>query len=414
MTDPGDIISTSYPPFTSAASAVSSLYVHIPFCERKCLYCDFYSIETTALIGEFLVALHREIDLSSELGRGTTFRTVFLGGGTPSLLTPQQMGALLSHVHDRFAIAPDAEITVETNPGTVDGEKLAAYRSLGVNRLSIGIQSFDPRELEFLSRIHDRDQAIRCVHAAREAGFGDFSIDLIYALPGQTRAQWTANLDQAMALEPPHVSAYGLIVEDGTPLAHMVEAKQVSPAPAEREAELYELTMAYLDARGYEHYEVSNYARPGHRSAHNFNYWTHGRYLGFGPSAHSFWHGSGGTPAARRWWNIRHLAEYIRRLERGEMPVAAREEVGGRELLTERVFLGLRSDGVDLEAFDADFGPVFLQSRRGMIGDLVGEGLAILRGGRLCLTPRGYLLCDEVCVRLLGGPTQQCPNLEVG
>jgi oxygen-independent coproporphyrinogen-3 oxidase len=397
------------PPFTSPASAVSSLYVHIPFCERKCLYCDFYSIETTTLIGDFLVALHREIDMTAALGRGTTFRTLFLGGGTPSLLTPEQMERLFAHLHDRFVIAPDAEVTVETNPGTVDGGKLAAYRSLGVNRLSIGIQSFDARELEFLSRIHDRDEAIRCVHAARDAGFEDFSIDLIYALPGQTREQWKANLDQAAALDPPHISAYGLIVEDGTPLAHMVAAKQVSPAPAEREAELYEMTMAYFDARGYEHYEVSNYARPGHRSAHNFNYWTHGRYLGFGPSAHSFWHGGEKTPAASRWWNIRHLAEYTRRLDRGESPVVSREEIGERELLTERVFLGLRSDGLELGVLEADFGRSFVRTRKGMIADLVGEGLATLSDQRLRLTPRGYLLCDEVCVRLLGGPAQPGP-----
>jgi oxygen-independent coproporphyrinogen III oxidase len=395
-------------------SAMSSLYIHIPFCERKCLYCDFYSIETTSLIGGFLGALRKEIDLLSELAKETVFGTVFLGGGTPSLLTPAQMESLFSHLHDRFAIAADAEVTVEANPGTVNTAKLSAYRSLGVNRLSIGIQSFDPAELEFLSRIHDRGEAIRCVSAAREAGFENFSIDLIYALPGQTREAWGKNLDQAAALEPPHISAYGLIVEDGTPLARMVATRQVSPAPLEREAELYEMTMAYLEHRGYEHYEVSNYARPSGRSLHNYNYWMHGRYIGLGPSAHSFWPAAADGRNARRWWNVRDIAEYIRRLERMESPVFSTEVIGEEELLTERVFLGLRADGLDLPSLESDFGPAFTRTKRRMIDDLVAEGLAVLEHRRLRLTARGYLVCDEVCVRLLGATAPGAGHGHIG
>ena len=350
---------------------------------------------------DFLSALWNELDSYAGFGKGTVFGTVFLGGGTPSLLTPAQMEGILSHLHRRFAIAGDAEITVETNPGTATEEKLEAYRALGVNRLSIGVQSFDPRELEFLSRIHTREQALECVSSARKAGFENFSIDLIYALPGQTRARWMKNLEQAVGLAPPHLSAYGLIVEDGTPLARMVAAKQVSPAPTDLEAGLYEATMEYLDARGYEHYEVSNYAQPGYRSVHNYNYWTHGRYLGFGPSAHSFWHEGEQGDSAKRWWNIRSLSGYCQRLLHGESPRVSDEVLGTPELLTERVFLGLRSDGLDLAGLETDFGVLFGAQEKGLIDDLLRGGLATVREGKLRLSSRGYLVCDEICVRLL-------------
>jgi oxygen-independent coproporphyrinogen III oxidase len=378
-------------PHAAVSPPFDSLYVHIPFCERKCVYCDFYSIEATEMMERFLRVLEREIAMEAARGEGTVFRTIFFGGGTPSLMTPSQLESVLGRLRACFTVAPDAEITVETNPGTVTPGRLAAYLALGVNRLSIGIQSFDPAELQFLTRIHDRDAAIRCVEAAREAGFASFSIDLIYALPEQSPARWLSNLRQALALEPPHLSAYGLIVEDGTPLAKMVAARQVSPAPAEREAELYTMTMEILEEHGYEHYEVSNYAKPGHRSLHNLNYWKGGRYIGFGPSAHSFWHPGGGTPA-RRWWNVRDLTTYMRRVEAGASPVVSGEALGSSELLTERVFLGLRSDGLDLSGTAVD---------ERLVGLLVQEGLVTLANGVMRLTRRGFPVCDEIAIRVL-------------
>ncbi len=376
-----------------------SLYLHIPFCEKKCVYCDFYSLETPSLMGDFLDALHNEIDLYGALARGRSFSTIFLGGGTPSLLLPAQLESLLDHLHTTFTIEPAAEITVETNPGTVTPEKLAAFRSLGVNRLSIGIQSFHEDELRFLTRIHDANQARQCVEWARRAGFENFSIDLMYALPGQTRERWLANLEQAMALAPLHISAYGLIVEDGTPLARMVQSKQVSPAPLEDEAELYEFTMEFMERHGYEHYEVSNYARPGFRSQHNYNYWTHESYLGFGPSAHSFWVGD--NAVARRWWNIAHLSHYCDRLRQRELPLVTEETLTKQQLMTERVFLGLRSDGIDLARYRREFGIDFAGGRSGELRDLVGANLATLNGDSLRLTSKGYLLCDEISARLI-------------
>lgn len=373
---------------------MASLYLHIPFCEKKCVYCDFYSIENSTRMEDFRAALLREIDLYAEYRATEAFETVFFGGGTPSLLSPHQLESILSHLHNTFSIQQDAEITVETNPGTVTEEKLAAYRALGVNRLSIGVQSFHEDELRFLTRIHDSSQAVRCVELARRAGFDNVSIDLIYALPGQTLARWEQTLQKAMTLQPNHISAYGLIVEDGTPLARMVQARLISPKPPDEEAEFYEFTMAFLAAHGFEQYEVSNYAQPGFRSRHNYNYWRHANYLGFGPSAHSFWKRDGRT--ARRWWNIPNLSHYCSSLESGKHPILQQESLDAAHLLEEEIFLGLRSDGVRLQTLHRQATPP-----RALIASLVDDGAAIIENGLLRLTRKGYLLCDEIAARLM-------------
>ncbi len=377
-----------------------SLYLHIPFCEKKCLYCDFYSIENFSPMDDFLKSLHKEIDLYASYGSGVTFETIFLGGGTPSLLTPSQLESILTHLHSVFVIEPDAEITVETNPGTVTDEKLRTYKSLGVNRLSIGVQSFHNDELQFLSRIHDSNQAIRCVELARAAGFENLSVDLIFSLPGQSLARWQSNLNQAVALNTEHISAYSLIVEDNTPLARLVASKQVSPNPLETEAGMYEFTMGFLADRGFEHYEVSNYAKPGFRSRHNYNYWNHENYLSFGPSAHSFWKPAGAS-SGRRWWNIASISHYCERLLEGTLPLVSEEIVQTKELMNERVFLGLRSDGLDLEQFEREFGVALTHNHGPTIQQLVNEDYATLEDHRIQLTPKGFLLCDEISGRLL-------------
>ncbi len=377
-----------------------SLYIHIPFCEKKCLYCDFYSIENRSSMDDFLAALHREIGLYQSYGEGTSFQTVFFGGGTPSLLSPGQLESILARLRSMFRIDADAEVTVEANPGTVTLEKLRAYRSLGVNRLSIGVQSFHDDELRFLSRIHSATEARQCVDLAREVGFENVSVDLIFSIPGQTVDRWQVNLREALSLHPEHISAYSLIVEDNTPLARLVASRQVSPNPLEHEAALYELTMNVLEKHGYEHYEVSNYARPGFRSRHNYNYWTHENYLGFGPSAHSFWK-EAGTLSGRRWWNSASVAVYRGRLLGQKPPLLSQEFVRTRELMNERVFLGLRSDGLDLSQFEREFNVTLPDSHHHIINHLISEKYAALDEHRLRLTPRGYLVCDEISERLL-------------
>ncbi len=377
---------------------MSSLYVHIPFCQRKCIYCDFYSIETVALMDEFLDALDSEIALSASAGKGVSFDTLFFGGGTPSLLTPAQLERVMGSLRGAFAIGAGAEITLESNPGTISAANLRDYRRLGVNRLSIGIQSFDENELRFLGRIHDAAEAACAVAQARAAGFDNVSVDLIYSLPGQTREGWDRTLSRALSLGPDHLSAYSLIVEDDTPLARMVSAKLVSPNPAEAEASLYEHTMDVMARAGFEHYEVSNYARPGSRSRHNSAYWSHDGYLGFGPSAHSFWRAKT-EDAPVRWANVSALKRYCESLRAGELPVVMREEVSPPELCNERIFLGLRSAGLDLRRLDSDFG--HSPERDSLAWALVERGAAELQAGMLRLTPSGYMLCDEIAARMM-------------
>ncbi|HSB78911.1 MAG TPA: radical SAM family heme chaperone HemW [Candidatus Methylomirabilis sp.] len=379
---------------------MASLYIHIPFCERKCLYCDFYSVEGTERAAAFLAALSQEISLRVEHTDQASYESVFFGGGTPSLLEPAEVECMLSRLHTAFQIRPDAEMTLEANPGTLTGDKLRALRDLGVNRMSIGIQSFHDPELKALGRIHDRAAAFRAVELARAAGFDNLSLDLIYSIPGQTLPRWEASLRTAVDLAPQHISAYSLIVEDGTPLARMVERGQVRTNPVGREAEMYERTMEFLGAHGYEHYEVSNYALPGFRCRHNWAYWSHENYLGFGPSAHSFWKERDGK-GGRRWWNVADLATYRDRLENGWLPVESEEDVGPHQMLDERIFLGIRTGSLDVRRLSRDFGYDFAAQRGKLMRWMVQEDLVVLEQEVLRLTPRGFLLCDEICSRLL-------------
>jgi oxygen-independent coproporphyrinogen-3 oxidase len=375
---------------------LAGLYLHIPFCEHKCIYCDFYSIEALQPIDEFVNLLKREIGLYAPYGHAETFSTVFFGGGTPSLLKPQVIGELIALLGNTFRLDPGSEITLEANPGTVDLEKLRQYRRAGVNRVSFGIQSFFDDDLRFLTRIHTGDQAIRSVRMAQAAGFDNVSLDLIFALPGQTPDRWERNLRQAVELGPRHISAYSLIVERGTPLSRMVAAKQVSPLPIESEAEMYEFTMKFLGESGYEHYEVSNYALPGYRSRHNGNYWNHTNYLGFGPSAHSFWQN-------RRWWNVANLRSYCSGICDNRLPVDGEETLTQSELFDESVMLGLRGEGINLDRLQSAYGVDLISRKASLIERLRSDALVVIDRRFLKLTDKGYLFCDEISRLLLSG-----------
>ncbi|MBI4429793.1 MAG: radical SAM family heme chaperone HemW [Ignavibacteriales bacterium] len=384
---------------------MASLYLHIPFCEHKCIYCDFYSVAPTetggnyeSLTGRFLSALRKEIDVRSADARfQVVYDTVFFGGGTPSLLSPSNIGEILETLNRNFSIRKNAEITLETNPGTVDLRKLSEFRQVGVNRISFGVQSFYEDDLRFLTRIHTSKEAVENVRNAYHAGFDNVSIDLIFSLPGQNIERWASNLRQAVALEPAHLSCYSLIVEPNTQLHRMVQAKQVSTLPAEEDANLYEFTMEYLSAQGFEQYEVSNFAKFGYRSRHNSNYWNHSNYLGFGPSAHSFWSHDEAVGCSSRWWNIANVVEYAHRLGHGHMPVQGEEQLSGQQLMEEEIFLGLRSDGIDVAGFRKKYAWDFLVHHSSTIKGLLEDNLASLSGQRLRLTSKGYLLCDEIC-----------------
>ena len=386
---------------------MASLYIHIPFCEHKCIYCDFYSIapNETASRSElptarFVDMLLREIDLQAKDERfQVPYETVFLGGGTPSLLSVDEMKIILQKVSSSFRIEPSAEITVETNPGTVNRQKLEAFSALGVNRLSIGIQSFHEDDLKFLTRIHSAGQAKACVNDARSAGFENVSVDLMFSLPSQTKDRWLSNLEQAMALDPTHISCYSLIVEPNTPLAKMVEARQISLLSTEDDASLYETTISFLARHGYEQYEVSNFAKPGRKSRHNSNYWNHTNYLGLGPSAHSFW-STGENEGPVRWWNVPSIVGYFDKLEQGVLPVSGREHLTLTQLVEEEIFLGLRSEGIDIAGFRRRYGKDLMDEHQSRVRDLIENGMAVVEDGRLRLTPKGYVVCDEICASL--------------
>lgn len=349
---------------------------------------------------QFVQCLIREIRMYAGYAEREKVETIYFGGGTPSLLSSKMLGNILDVLHAIFKINSDAEITLEANPGTVDCVKLQEFRSLGINRLSIGVQSFHQDELAFLGRIHSVEEAKQCIWWAQQAGFENISIDLIFALPQQNIERWKQTLRYSIEFGLKHISAYSLIVEQGTPLDRMVKAKLITPLPTEREAKMYEMTMAILQESGYEHYEVSNYAKPGFYSRHNSNYWNHSNYIGFGPSAHSFW---SATPIGenRRWWNVANLETYIEKLSQGQFPVAGEEQLNNRQLVDEFVMLGLRSRGIHIQSIKEKVGVDLFMRMCGFINQLVEEGLAIIEDSTFRLTDKGFLLCDAICERIL-------------
>ncbi len=376
------------------------LYIHVPFCERKCPYCDFNTYAgLQRLYAPYARALAREITLAGEALSHPPARTVFLGGGTPTVLPTELLGEILEAVRRAFALLPDAEITAEANPGTVDRARFAGLRALGVNRLSMGAQSFHDDELRFLGRIHSAEDVERAFAAARAAGFDNVNLDLIYGLPGQPVDKWRRTLAQAVALGPEHISCYALTVEAGTPLARWVEERRVSPPDDDLAADLYEEAEASLAAAGYEHYEISNWARQAeadHRAQHNLIYWRNEPYLGFGAGAHS-------SLGGRRWWNVRAPEAYIRRLESGEGVTEGEETIDETLAMGETMMLGLRlvQEGVSREAFAKRHGRDLEEVYADELQELERWGLIERSRARVRLTRRGRLLGNQVFRRFL-------------
>ncbi len=325
------------------------------------------------------------------------YDTLYLGGGTPSILPPAALARIIKTAQQTFPFDPDAEITLEANPGTVSTDSLAAVRDLGINRINIGVQSFRDDRLRFLGRIHTAREARAAVDAARRAGFENIGIDLIYGLPGETARDWGAELSAAVELTPDHLSAYLLTREPGTPLDRAWRAGRFSPIGDRRAARLLQLTHGWLDAAGYPGYEVSNFARSeASQSRHNQKYWTGAAYLGLGPAAHSF-------RGTLRRWNIRDLDRYIAVLHRGRAPVAGAERLTVTQRMIESVYLGLRMrKGWDPEPFTARFGPGPLERMAPRIDRLIDEGMARWESERLALTRRGLPVHEPIAAHLCG------------
>jgi len=380
-----------------------SLYLHIPFCHTRCHYCDFNTYAGILPLREpYVRALLKEIALAGELaqlpgGQPRRSRTIFFGGGTPSLLSVAQITRLLVACRRHFAIDADAEITLEANPGTLSPAQLVGLRAAGINRLSMGAQSFDAELLQTLGRIHTTEEITQAVHYARAAGFTSINLDFMFGLPGQTMHHWQETLDRALDLHPEHFSLYSLIIEEGTPFHTWVHEGRITPGDEDLCADMYEYADECLLAAGYENYEISNWSLPGHQSRHNLTYWQNLPYLGMGAGAYSSFGG-------RRFSDVREPLEYIRLLREGQWPeVKDESEIVGREqAMSETAFLALRTAlGLHLPSFEQRFGQPFSQ----FVGDrlhLVDEaGLLEYETEWLRLSKRGRLLGNEVFLRLL-------------
>jgi oxygen-independent coproporphyrinogen-3 oxidase len=376
------------------------IYVHIPYCLSRCPYCDFntYAVRSWPE-DEYRDALRHELTTYAhrEPFRGKRAGTIFFGGGTPSLFRPETIAALIEHVETQIGVDADAEITLEANPGTVDRDRLVALRAAGVNRLSLGVQSFADASLARLGRHHSAEDSRRALGAARAAGFDNLSLDLIYGVPGQEVADCERDLEAAIEVAPEHISAYGLTYEKGTPLERDRAAGRVVPVDDEVELAMYAAARDRLGAAGYVHYEISNYARPGLAARHNRAYWQGVSYLGLGAGAHSFAAGAPrGAGWGERWSNVRDPNGYSSRARTDGVAVADREELTRSQAMGEACWLGLRQiEGLRAEEFADRFGEP-IERAFPQTGALVAQGLLAWRGERLALTARGLEVADSV------------------
>lgn len=365
-----------------------SLYIHIPFCAGKCPYCDFYSLSfDKETAGQYVDALCRELHMLAT-GSDEPLRTLFIGGGTPTTLPPALLETLAEGIARNFSFAPDMEFSVEANPGTLEPETLRVLQAMGVNRMSLGVQSFDQRELSMLGRRHDVEDALRAAGMIAQSGMA-LSLDLMYGLPGQHVADLEESITRALSFSPRHLSLYELTPEAGTPLAEMLRDGFLILPDEDTVAGMFMLIHERLSgAEGFEHYEVSNYARAGGRCRHNMTYWQRRDYLGAGAGAHSLLDGR------RRVANARDLQGYIRALQSGQSAPAEHYELSDDEVLRERVFLALRTvDGVDMGGRDEEL-------REELEGE-IQEGLLEVRDGRLAVTVQGWLVLNPLTRRVL-------------
>ncbi|MEW8959776.1 MAG: radical SAM family heme chaperone HemW [Moorella sp. (in: firmicutes)] len=381
----------------ASENKASHVYIHIPFCIRKCHYCDFVSYPGQApeVMFAYCLDLEREMALVAGKWQPGPVATVYIGGGTPTLLPAPQLGRLLEALEHFFGLEPGAEVTVEANPGTVDVRKLKILKAAGVNRLSLGVQSLDDDLLAAMGRIHRRRDVYEALDQARRAGFRNINVDLIFGLPGQTLKAWKATLKEIVSLEPEHVSCYCLQVEEDTPWGRQAAAGVLSLPGEDMELAMYREAREFLAAAGYEQYEISNFARPGYRCRHNIAYWLNLPYLGLGAAAASHWQG-------RRWQNCRDLQEYHHALACGRLPREEMEILTPRQMMAETMFMGLRLiEGVDLEDFQRRFGVDAREVYGRELEGLHRTGLLEEREGRLKLTEKGLTLANEVFIQFI-------------
>jgi putative oxygen-independent coproporphyrinogen III oxidase len=365
------------------------LYIHIPFCLSKCLYCDFYSLTSISAIPLFLDALFKEMEMYRN--RFNPFDTVYIGGGTPSLLSPQQLESILISVQKNFDLISTPEITVETNPADLDQSSLESMREIGINRINIGVQSFGEKILNFLGRRHSVKQANSAIEASRKAGFHNIGLDLIYGVPAQDIESWLDTLKQAVAFSPEHISCYQLTLESKTPLGIRYQAGEFSLPGEELQYEFFMKTSEFLEDAGYIHYEVSNFALgTKYTSRHNQKYWDHSPYLGLGPAAHSF-------QSNRRWWNHPSLDRYLAAINAGNLPIEETEILTMEQLRLEALYLGLRTKkGVSFQDFENHYHYDLLTEKKEILDKLEEEGFISIQDGHLYPTKTGLAIADSL------------------
>lgn len=384
----------------------AALYIHVPFCRHKCVYCDFYSITDLLSIPRFLSSLIREIDLYSRdpYWQESEFSTIFLGGGTPSLFDDNQFVTLSNKLKNAFHLAAP-EFSCESNPNSLDEPRLGAMNHAGINRLIIGAQSFNAKELEFLQRIHGPDQIEASFSMARKKGFNNLGLDLIFAIPFQTLESWQHSLVRAVELAPEHLSLYGLTFERNTPLFKMLDSKAIIPCDEELERDMYGFACQFLSEQGYEHYEISNFSKPGFEAKHNIKYWDGSSYLGLGPSAHSFYD-------SVRAWKVSDVGQYSNLVDQGKSAVEQTERLDLKLQAMETVLLGLRQrTGIDCVLWERRTGHSLLQDPH--IQELgIDEGcepfepsknsaLLTYTDQRLALSRQGLFIYDSICEHII-------------
>jgi oxygen-independent coproporphyrinogen-3 oxidase len=374
-----------------------SLYIHIPFCVKKCGYCDFYSITDLSLTTDYISGLVSEIRMRAD--KNQPVQTIYFGGGTPSVMGISEIHTLLETLSDHFDVAPDAEVTMEINPGTIDRDYLIALKNKGINRLSIGVQSFNDQKLTFLTRIHSSGQAQNALNLARKAGFDNIGMDLMYGIPNETVKSWQQDLDQAAGWHLPHLSCYMLTLEPDTPLFNSAAKKQYCFPGAKEKAGMFTATSAFLEDCGYIHYEISNFARSqAYQSRHNTACWNRQPYMGFGAGAHSF-------AGMKRSWNHADIHRYLSNIKTETLPVVQTEILTIDQQLLEILMLGLRtSRGIDIQAFDlisdqpftVYFKELIRQIQENRWGTLTADALVLTLEGRTFLNPITALFANAL------------------
>lgn len=372
---------------------MAGIYLHIPFCKQACYYCNFHFSTSLAQKDAMVQAILREIQLQQNYLDGLAVSSIYFGGGTPSILPEEDLQALLQALHQHFNITPDAEITLEANPDDLTAAKLAALKAAGINRLSIGVQSFHEEDLQWMNRAHNSQQATQCITLAQAAGFENITIDLIYGGPTLSDEGWAANVQQAIALKVPHLSCYALTVEAGTALDHFIKKKKMAAVDTDKAARHFEQLMQWMQAAGYEHYEISNFALPGWHSRHNSSYWQGKSYLGIGPSAHSF----NGTS---RQWNIANNTAYIKAIQQGHL-LFEKEILTPAMALNEYIMTSLRTAaGCNLQWVAEKFGIPLRQQLEKASQQFLQNGWMLRDQDTLRLTPQGKLFADGIAAEL--------------